>query len=103
MKFIQENFLIQHVLEPTRGGRVFDLVPSSQKEFVDNVNIQEPLGSSDDNQLHFNIKIKSDKTKVSLCKRNFRKGKYKEIRTILAHIDWNDKMKNNTGAESWNI
>ena len=25
------------------------------------------------------------------------------MRTILAHIDWNDKMKNNTGAESWNI
>ena len=83
MCLIQDNFLIQHVLEPTRGGRVLDLVLSSQKEFVDNVNIQEPLGSSDHNQVHFNIKIKSDKTKVSRCKRNFRKGNYKEMRTIL--------------------
>ena len=81
MCLIQDNFLIQHVLEPTRGGRVLDLVLSSQKEFVDNVKIQEPLGSSDHNQLHFNIKIKSDKTKVSRCKRNFRKGNYKEMRT----------------------
>ena len=103
MCLIQDNFLIQHVLEPTRGGRVLDLVLSSQKEFVDNVNIQEPLGSSDHNKVHFNIKIKSDKPKVSRCKRNFRKGNYKEIRTILEHIDWNDKMKNKTGAESWNI
>ena len=103
MCLIQDNFLIQHVLEPTRGGRVLDLVLSSQKEFVDNVKIQEPLGSSDHNQLHFNIKIKSDKTKVSRCKRNFRKGNYKEMRTILEHIDLNDKMKNKTGAESWNI
>ena len=103
MCLIQDNFIIQHVLEPTRGGRVLDLVLSSQKEFVDNVKIQEPLGSSDHNQLHFNIKIKSDKTKVSRCKRNFRKGNYKEMRTILEHIDWNDKMKNKTGAESWNI
>ena len=103
MCLIQDNFLIQHVLEPTRGRRVLDLVLSSQKEFVDNVNIQEPLGSSDHNQVHFNIKIKSDKTKVSRCKRNFRKGNYKEMRTILEHIDWNDKMKNKTGAESWNI
>ena len=103
MCLIQDNFLIQHVLEPTRGGRVLDLVLSSQKEFADNVNIQEPLGSSDHNQVHFNIKIKSDKPKVSRCKRNFRKGNYKEIRTILEHIDWNDKMKNKTGAESWNI
>ena len=44
---------------------------SSQKEFVDNVVIQEPLGSSDHNQLHFNINIKSDKTKVKQCRRDF--------------------------------
>ena len=103
MCLIQNNFIIQHVLEPTRGGRVLDLVLSSQKELVDNVKIQEPLGSSDHNQVHFNIKIKSDKTNVSRCKRNFRKGNYKEMITVLEHIDWNDKMKNKTGAESWNI
>ena len=38
---------------------------SSQKEFVDNVVIQESLGSSDHNQLHFNINIKSDKQKLN--------------------------------------
>ena len=31
------------------------------------------------------------------------KGNYKEMRTILAHIYWNDKMKNKAGAEIWNI
>ena len=43
---------------------VLDIVLSSQKEFVDNVIIQDTLGSSDHNQLHFHIQIKSDKTKV---------------------------------------
>ena len=99
MCLIQDNFLTQHVLEPTRGGRVLDLVLSSQKEFVDNDTIQEPLGSSDHNQLHFNIKIKSDKTKITRYKMNCRKGNYKEMRSILAHIDWNDKMKNKTGQK----
>ena len=70
---------------------------SSQKEFVDNVVTQEPLGSSDHNQLHFNIKIKSDKTKVKQCRRGFRKGSYKEIRKSLAHIDWNDKNEKQDG------
>ena len=55
---------------------------SSQKEFVDNVEIQEPLG--DHNQLHFNIN--SDKTKVK-----------------PAHIDWDEKMKNKTATECWDI
>ena len=54
---VQDNFLTQHVLEPTRAARVLDIVLSSQKEFVDNVVIQEPLGSSDHNQLHFYIMV----------------------------------------------
>ena len=100
---VQDNFLTQHILEPTRAARILDIVLSSQKEFVDNVIIQEPLGSSDHNQLHFNIKIKSVKSKVKQCRRDFRKGNYKEIRKRLAHIYWNDKMKNKTATECWNI
>ncbi len=61
------------------------------------------MGNSDHNQLHFNIKTKSDKTKVKQCRRDFRKGNYKEIRKSLAHVDWNGKIKNKTTAECWNI
>ena len=100
---IQDNFLTLHVLEPTRAARVLDIVLSSQKEFVDNVVIQGPLGSSDHNQLHFNINIKSDKTKVKQRRRDLRKGNYREIRKSLAHIDWNDKMKNKTATECRNV
>ena len=44
---VQGNFLTQHVLKPTRATRVLYIALSSQEEFVDNVVIQEPLGSSD--------------------------------------------------------
>ena len=57
---IQESFLTQHVLEPTRGENVLDIVLSSQKELVDNVKIHEPLGNSDHNQIHFDINVKSE-------------------------------------------
>ena len=61
-----DNFLSEHVLQPTRAERVvLDIVLSSQKKIVDNVVIQEPLGSSDHNPLQFNIKIKSEKTKLN--------------------------------------
>ena len=98
---VQDNFLTQHVLEPTRATRVLDIVLSSPKELIDNVKIKEPLGSSDHNQMHFNIK--SDRTKVKQCRRDFGKGNYKEIRKSLALIDGNDKMKNKTATEYWNI
>ena len=100
---VQNNFLTQHVLEPTRAARILDIVLSSQKEFVENVVVLEPLGSSDHNQLHFYIKIKSDKTIVKQCRRDFRKGNYKEIRKMLAHIDWNEKMKNKTVRQQQNV
>ena len=100
---IHANFLTQHALERTRAARVLYIVLSSQKEFVDNVVIQEPLGSSDHNQLHFNINIKSDKTKGKQCWRDFRKGNYKKFMKSLALIDGNDKMKNKTATECWNI
>ena len=34
---IQESFLNQHVLEPTSGENVLDIVLSSHEELVDNV------------------------------------------------------------------
>ena len=95
---VQDNFLTQHVLEPTRAAIVFDIVLSSQEEFVDNVVIQEPLGSSDHKQLHFIINIKSDQTKVKQCRRDFRRDNYEELRKSLALIDWNDKMNNKTAT-----
>ena len=100
---VQDNFLTQYVLEPTRATRALYIVLSSQKELVDNVDIKEPLGSSDHNQMHFTINIKSDKTKVKQSRRDFRKGNYMEIRKSLALIDWNVKMKNKTATECWNI
>ena len=36
---IQDSFLTQHVLEPTRGESILHIVLSSQKELVDNVKI----------------------------------------------------------------
>ena len=98
MCLVQDNFLTQHALEPTRAARVFHIVLSSQKKFVDNVAIQEPLGSSDNNQLHFNINIKSDKSKVIQCRRDFRRVNYEEIRKSVALIDWNDTINNKTAT-----
>ena len=56
----QDSFLTRHMLEPTRGENVLVIVLSSQNELVDNVKILEPLGNSDHNQIHFDIKAKSE-------------------------------------------
>ena len=97
----QDCFLTQHVLEPTRDGNVLDVMLSSQNELVDNVKVHEPLGSSDHNQIHFNIKVKTGKTYKKQWRRNFNKGKCKVMKTYLANIDWNNLLKNKTATECW--
>ena len=90
---IQDSFLTQHVLEPTRGENVLDIVLSSQKELVDKVNIFEPLGNS----------VKSESKNKKTYKRNFHKSNYKDMRKYLAKLDWNNMLMNKTAIECWNI
>ena len=67
---IQDSFLNQHVLEPTRGEIVLDVVLSSQNKLVDNVKIHESLGNSDHNQIHFDVKVKLESKNKKPSMRN---------------------------------
>ena len=49
LNLVQDSFISQNVLKPIRGKNVLDIVLSSQKEFIHNVKICEPLGCSDHN------------------------------------------------------
>ena len=91
------------MLEPTRGENVLDIVLSSQKEFVDNVKICEPLGCSDHNQLYFIIKVKGERNRKIRYRKYFHKGRYQDMIRYLAKIDWNNTVENKTATECWNI
>ena len=62
---IQDSFLTQHLLEPTRGENVLDIV----LELVDNVNILEPLSNRDHNQICFDINVKPESKNKKLPQR----------------------------------
>ena len=100
---IQGSSLTLHVLEPTRGDNVLDIVLSSQKELVDNVKIHEPLDNSDHNQIHFDINVKSESKNKKTYRRNFHKGNYKDMRKYLAKLDWNNMLINKIELQCWNI
>ena len=68
------------MLEATRGENVLDIVLSSQKEFVDNVKICEPLGCSDHNQIHCITKVKGERNRKIRYRKFFHKGRYKDMR-----------------------
>ena len=41
---------------------MLDLILSSQNELADTVKVHKPLGSSDHNHIHFNIKVNTGNT-----------------------------------------
>ena len=81
---------------------VLYIVFSSQNELLDNIKIHEPLGNSVHNQIHVDIKIKSESINKKY-RRNFHKGKYKYMRKYLANLDWNNMLRNKIAIECWNI
>ena len=80
---------------------MLDLVCSSQNKLVDNVNICEPLGSSDHNQIHFSIKNTNRDYWQKATEQKFQQGKYKQMGIYLAIINWTDLMKDKTATECW--
>ena len=61
---------------------------------MDNVKTYEPLGNNEHDQIHFDIKVKSENNNIKKYRRNFHKGKYKDMRKLLAKLD-RDNMKRN--------
>src|SRR5664279_1258179 len=52
---ILDNYLVQHVKQPTRDTNILDLVFTSDFNMVDNVDVIEHLGNSDHNILTWKL------------------------------------------------
>ena len=70
---------------------------------MDYVKIHEPLGNSDQNQIHFVINVKSESKNKKTYRSNFHKGNYNDMRKYLAKLDWNNMLMNKTAIECWTI
>ena len=103
LNLVEDSFLTKHVLDPTRGGNVLDIVLSAQKEFVGNVKICAPLGYSDHNQIYVFIRVKGERNLNIWYRKHFHKGRCKDMRKYLAKINRNNTLENKTATECWNI
>jgi hypothetical protein len=79
---VMENFLIQHVREPTRESNVLDLVLSSNDGMVENLEVKEHLGNSDHNTICWNLICDIKQVVIEKRQRRYQKGNYKLMREI---------------------
>ena len=98
---VENCFLTQHVLEPTRGDNVLDLSLSSNKELVDNVTVVEPLGTSGHSQINFNLIAKTGSRYSKQRKRDFKKGDYVHMISYLENMKWAEILENKIAEQCW--
>ena len=88
LEIVEDNFLYQKVLEPTRENNVLDLVLTNKSGVIENIEVGEPLANSDHNSIRFDIiingKIKENKSVVP----NFRAANFEGLRANLAIQNW---------------
>src|SRR6218665_418420 len=100
---MDECFLTQHVIEPTRGDNILDLVISMDERMIEEVKVGEELGTSDHRIIRFSVNGEHEKEVEAYQKRyNYFKADYdlvrskirgKRLTSRLAGLDPNEQWK----------
>ena len=99
---ILDNYLHQHVKEPTRNNNILDLIITSDISLIEKISVMEHLGNSDHNILTWKLICRVDTGDNKLPVRQYNKANYDDIRDWLANIDWNVEFKRLDVDDVWN-
>ena len=89
LKIMQDNFLKQVVMEPTRGNNILDLIITNSDDTVEQVDVGGYLGNSDHREIRCKIKIERATRDKNVSKiPDFRRGNFQGLRRYLRGINW---------------
>ena len=98
---IIENYLYQHVRQPTRLNIILDLVISSNENTVNDVQVLEHLGNIDHSILLWNLICDVGLTRNQKPTRKYHKADYELMREWLTSIDWNKECEEIAVEDMW--
>ena len=99
--FVLDNFLIQHVKEPTREYNILDLVLTTNEHMVEHLEVHEHLGNSDHNTIYWNLICDIKQSESSHQHRQYSRGNYECMREDLMKINWEEEFKDLEIDELW--
>jgi len=97
-----DQFLIQHVKEPTRKQNILDIVLTNNQNLIHSCETAAPLGDSDHNIVKFSLRCEKKFQTKQQVRINFKKADFHNIRHFLRAIDWQARLQNLNTQESWN-
>ena len=102
-RFTQNNFLLQHVMMPTRriSNSVLDLVFTTPNTFISDLLISEELANSDHYSISFSVEIKPERHKRKVIKRNVHKADWIRFRQLLPTLNWQPMQEKTNVNDAW--
>ena len=93
-----DNFLVQHVDEPTRSRgsdvpSILDLIFTNEEGMIDEIRYASPLGKSDHSTIIFNMKCYWEAKEYIKQYKMYDKANYKEIKRELSEYNWKEKFE----------
>ena len=92
LEYIDDNFLLQVIEEPTRRGAMPDLVLINKEGLVENVKLKGSLGCSDHAMVEFKILRAARRVCSKLTAADFRRVDFGFFRDLLSRIPWDKSL-----------
>ena len=100
---LEDNFLVQHVSEPThKSGNLLDLVISTDEDMVEGVECEGRLGKSDHEMLMVTTRVKALNVATESKIRDYNRANYTEMRKEMREESWSS-IDHTDVNESWSI
>ncbi len=102
VELVQDCFLTQHVLVPTRDSkRTLDLVLSTEPELVEELIVSCPVANSDHYTIRFTVPVIKESKGNKQVVLNYHKADYEKICDTLEKIDWETSLQGKDVEQEW--
>ena len=111
MNTVFDLSLVQHVLEPARENHILDLIFLQSPETVANVNLLEPLKTSDHQMVlcelnlgltpHNTHNLKTSLKEFSISNLNYKKADWSAFLSLLEQVDWDNLFVTDSVDDLW--
>ncbi|GAB0187663.1 hypothetical protein GRJ2_001231600 [Grus japonensis] len=93
LECIDDNFLLQVIEEPTRGGAMLDLVLTNKEGLVGDVKLKGSLGCSDHKMAKFKILRAVRRALSKLTTLDFSRADFGLFRDLLGRVPWDKALE----------
>jgi ribonucleases P/MRP protein subunit RPP40 len=97
---LEDCFLTQHVMAPTRGENCLDLVITRDPDIVNQIDVVDTFCNSDHNIITFNVKFSNNVEAERRGTYDYNKADFEGMRSELSHLNWSGLWKGRT-KDDW--